>query len=100
MALFESTVSEIGMNMGAQANKVVMYTTQFCPFCERARMLLQRRGIDFEDIGVDGNPQLRREMEEKSGSSTVPQIWIGNQHIGGYTELMALDRTGRLDGVA
>ncbi len=86
--------------MGAPANKVVMYTTRFCPFCIRARLLLRRRGIDFEDIGIDGNPQLRLEMEEKSGGYTVPQIWIGNQHIGGCTELMALDRTGQLGRVA
>lgn len=81
----------------AQSQGVVMYTTMFCPYCVQARMLLDSKGIDFEDIGVDGNPELHGEMMEKSGRSTVPQIWIGDQHIGGCEQLYQLERKGELD---
>ncbi|HKI73864.1 MAG TPA: glutaredoxin 3 [Pseudomonadales bacterium] len=76
-----------------------MYATRFCPFCMRARALLLEKHVAFKEIAVDGNPGLRREMTEKSGRYTVPQIWIGDQHIGGCEELMALERTGELDRV-
>ncbi|WP_369601342.1 glutaredoxin 3 [Hahella sp. SMD15-11] len=77
--------------------EVVLYTTRFCPFCIRARQLLKSKGVDFEEIAVDGNPQLRQEMMEKSGRHTVPQIWINGEHVGGCDDLMELERTGRLD---
>ncbi|MDB3989342.1 glutaredoxin 3 [Pseudomonadales bacterium] len=78
-------------------NQIVMYTTRFCPFCVRAKHLLSRKGAAFEDISVDGNPELRREMMNKSGQHTVPQIWIGDYHVGGCDELMQLERQGKLD---
>jgi glutaredoxin 3 len=69
---------------------VVVYGTKFCPFCVAARRLLTAKDIDFEDISVDGNKTLRAEIAERSGRATVPQIWIGEQHIGGYTDLQKL----------
>jgi len=78
--------------------KVLMYTTAVCPYCVRAEQLLQRKGIaDVEKIRVDLQPELRIAMMEKTGRRTVPQIFIGEQHVGGYDDLAALDRTGELD---
>ena len=74
-----------------------MYATQWCPFCIRARRLLEGKGRTWKEIDVDGSPDLRREMRERSGRNTVPQIWIGNHHVGGCEELQALDRSGALD---
>lgn len=78
---------------------IVMYTTRFCPFCIRARGLLEHKGWDFEEVRVDGDPSLRREMMDKSGRHTVPQIWIGEHHVGGCDELMMLERAGTLDNL-
>jgi len=80
-------------------NSVVLYTTRFCPYCVRAKTLLNSKGIEFEEIAVDNEPSLRREMMAKCGRHTVPQIWIGDQHIGGCDELYALERKGKLDQV-
>ncbi|MCB1699555.1 MAG: glutaredoxin 3 [Pseudomonadales bacterium] len=74
-----------------------MYSTRFCPYCVRARGLLQSKQVSFTEIAVDEQPQLRREMVERSGRYTVPQIWIGEQHVGGYDDLALLERQGRLD---
>ena len=74
-----------------------MYTTRFCPYCVRARNLLDAKGASYEDIAVDQDPGLRREMAARSGRNTVPQIWIGEQHIGGCDELVSLERQGFLD---
>lgn len=76
---------------------VVLYGTRFCPYCVAARMLLKAKGIAFEDISVDNDRELRAQISEKSGRTTVPQIWIGDQSIGGYTELQKLALTGELD---
>lgn len=75
----------------------VIYTTQFCPYCVRAKYLLDEKNIAYKEIKVDGNTQLRQEMTKKSGRNTVPQIWIKEKHIGGCDELMALQRSGQLD---
>ncbi len=82
--------------MGAQ---VTLYTTQFCPYCVRAKRLLEAKGAGYTDIAVDADPQRRMEMMERSGRRTVPQIWIGEQHIGGCDELYDLERQGLLDGL-
>jgi len=74
-----------------------MYSTRFCPYCVRARSLLDSKGVDYTDIGVDEEPQRRREMMQRSGRSTVPQIWIGDQHIGGFDDMWRLEQQGRLD---
>ena len=76
---------------------IIMYSTRFCPYCVRARFLLESKNVEFTDIGVDAQPELRREMTEKSGRRTVPQIWIGEQHVGGFDDLAQLERQGRLD---
>lgn len=81
----------------ATQTQVVMYSTPWCPYCIRARLLLKGKGVAFEDIDVAGNPALRREMEARSHRHTVPQIWINGEHIGGCDELHALDRAGQLD---
>ena len=75
----------------------MLYTTRFCPYCIRARSLLDSKAVAYRDIGVDHDQQLRREMMERSGRTTVPQIWIGEQHIGGFDDLNLLERQGRLD---
>lgn len=77
--------------------KVMMYTTPYCPYCVRAKRLLENKGATFKDIDVSRQPQLRSEMMQKSGRQTVPQIWIGDKHVGGFDELWALDRGGKLD---
>jgi glutaredoxin 3 len=77
--------------------EVKMYTTRFCPYCVRARSLLANKNVKFIDIAVDSEPDLRREMVELSGRYTVPQIWIGSKHIGGYDDIAMLDRQGELE---
>ncbi|TQV66003.1 glutaredoxin 3 [Exilibacterium tricleocarpae] len=81
------------------SEKVVIYTTRFCPYCIRAKYLLDGKGVGYREIQVDFNPQLRREMMAKSGRRTVPQIWIGDTHVGGCDELLALERRGQLDSL-
>lgn len=81
------------------AAPVIMYSTRFCPYCIRARSLLHAKQVDYTDIGVDGQPELRREMTERSGRHTVPQIWIGEHHVGGYDDLALLEQQGRLDAL-
>ena len=76
---------------------VLMYSTRFCPYCMRARFLLDSKNIDYTDIAVDARPALRREMMQKSGRRTVPQIWIGEQHVDGYDDLARLEQSGKLD---
>ena len=78
---------------------VSLYTTRFCPYCVRARELLDSKQVSYTDIAVDGSPELRREMMERSGRHTVPQIWIGEQHVGGYDDLAHLERQGSLDAL-
>lgn len=77
---------------------VVMYSTTYCPYCDRARALLKRKGAEVREIKVDEDPTQREMMLHRSGGRrTVPQIFIGDRHIGGYDDLSALDRAGGLD---
>ena len=79
---------------------VLMYCTSACPFCQAAERLLKDKGVvDLTRIRVDLEPSRRAEMSERSGRSTVPQIWIGARHVGGCDELYELDRTGKLDAL-
>lgn len=78
---------------------VTLYTTRFCPYCVAAKQLLQGKRVEFTDIAVDGDRKKRAEMTRLSGQQTVPQIWIGDVHVGGYDDLAALDRQGRLDAL-
>jgi glutaredoxin 3 len=73
-----------------------MYGTRFCGYCLSARRLLESKGVPYEDIRVDEHPERRRELDAR-GLRTVPQIWIGERHIGGFDEMWALDRAGELD---
>ena len=75
---------------------VVMYATRFCPYCMFARRLFKRKGIEFTEIKVSGR-KLWDELEQKSGRSTVPQIFINDESLGGYDDIAALDRKGELD---
>lgn len=78
-------------------NKVVMYTTGYCPFCTRAEMLLTQRGVtQIEKIRIDEDTAQRTIMMERTGRRTVPQIYIGETHVGGFDDLSALDREGKL----
>lgn len=77
--------------------KVSMYTTAVCPFCVRAEMLLKQRGVnEIEKIRIDLDPEQRNAMMQRTGRRTVPQIYIGDTHVGGYDDLAALDRAGKL----
>jgi len=78
-------------------NKVVMYATAWCPYCARARELFARKGVDAEIIDVDRDPALRQQMMARSGPHTVPQIFIGEVHVGGCDDLHALEAKGGLD---
>ena len=78
--------------------KVVMYSTAVCPFCLMAERLLRSKGVDqIEKIRVDLDPARRDEMMQRTGRRTVPQIYVGERHVGGYDDLAALDRAGGLD---
>ena len=78
--------------------RVVMYSTAVCPYCNMAERLLKAKGIDeIEKIRIDLDPEQRALMMEKTGRRTVPQIYIGDTHVGGFDDLSALDREGKLD---
>jgi glutaredoxin 3 len=77
--------------------KVVMYLSDWCPYCARARALLDSKGVTVEEIDVDAVPGARAEMMTRSGRSSVPQIFVGSEHVGGCDELLELDAAGRLD---
>lgn len=77
---------------------VRIYTTNYCPYCTRAKALLEKKGAKYEEIDVTGNDELRVKLVEMSGGQrTVPQIWVGETHVGGYTDLAKLDMDGKLD---
>ena len=84
--------------MSEQAGRVTMYTTTFCPYCVRAKALLRKKGVAVEEINLDGDPEGRQSLIQKTGGlRTVPQIWVGTVHVGGFDDLYALDRRGALD---
>ncbi|HVH41523.1 MAG TPA: glutaredoxin 3 [Labilithrix sp.] len=76
--------------------KVVMYSTRVCPYCIRAKLLLKNRAIPFEEIDVTGDHEARQWLVQTTGRRTVPQIFIGDEAIGGFDDLHALDRSGEL----
>ena len=80
--------------------QVLMYSTAVCPYCVNAERLLASKGVkQIEKVRVDLDPGRRAEMMERSGRRTVPQIWIGERHVGGFDDLSALDRAGELDAL-
>jgi glutaredoxin 3 len=81
-----------------EAPRIVMYVTDWCPYCSRARRLLAGKGVAFEEIDVEMSPEARAQMQSRSGGRTsVPQIFIGDHHVGGSDELHALEARGALD---
>jgi glutaredoxin 3 len=79
---------------------IVVYSTGWCPYCVRARALLERKGLPFREIKIDEDPAEREAMLARSGGRrTVPQIFIGERHVGGFDELYALDKSGQLDAL-
>jgi glutaredoxin 3 len=80
--------------------RITMFTTAWCGYCVRAKMLLEDRGLEFEEVRVDDDPNFRTKLEEMTGGWTVPQILIDDQPIGGFSELWQLDRAGGLDKLA
>ncbi len=86
------------MQNKSQKRPVTVYSSMWCPYCHRAKQLLSRKGVAFEEIEVDGAPTLRAEMARRAhGGQTVPQIFIGETHVGGCDELYALEEAGKLD---
>jgi glutaredoxin 3 len=81
------------------APKVVMYGADWCGYCARARALLSTKGVVFEEIDTDLVPGARQEAQARSGRSTIPQIFIGDQYVGGADDLAALEAAGRLDSL-
>lgn len=76
---------------------VTVYSTTICAYCVRAKQLLKQKGVPYEDINLDQHPELRADVMKRSGRRTVPQIWVGDTHVGGFDELWALNRAGKLD---
>ena len=81
------------------AAKVLMYGTRICPYCRMAERLLEKKGVQAEKVMVDQNPARREEMIRLTGRTSVPQIFIGTAHVGGYKELAGLERAGQLDAL-
>ncbi|MBS3963970.1 MAG: glutaredoxin 3 [Methylomonas sp.] len=76
---------------------IIIYTGRLCPYCTMAKKLLERKGVAYTEIDVDAQPDLRQEMMAKTGRRTVPQIYIGQHHVGGFDDLRALDMRQELD---
>ncbi len=78
---------------------VIIYSSDYCPFCQRALALLDSKGVSYQKISVDGQLAVRQAMAERAGRTSVPQIWIGDTHVGGCDDLYALDAAGKLDAL-
>ena len=81
----------------ANPPEVVIYSTNVCPYCVAAKALLEKKGVSYREINVENDPAERRRLMERTGLRTVPQIYVGDRHIGGFDELAELDRRGELD---
>jgi len=80
--------------------EIIVYTTPFCPYCSWAKQLLKQKKVEFTVINVNDGPHIRKEMEQRaSGRTSVPQIFIGETHVGGYDDMAALDEKGELDAL-
>ena len=77
--------------------RVLVYSTTICPYCMRARKLLNSKNVDYTEINLDKEPQYRKEMEQRSGRTSVPQIFIDDHHVGGFDDLSELDLDDKLD---
>lgn len=76
---------------------IQIYTSQLCGYCQRARRLLERKGVEYEEIRVDIEPERWNEMVARSGRDTVPQLFVGERHVGGFEDMVDLDLDGELD---
>jgi glutaredoxin 3 len=81
------------------APPVVMYATGWCPYCQRARKLLEKKGVAYTEIDIESGPEKRAEMQSRSGRRSVPQIFIGDTHVGGSDDLHELEAQGKLDAM-
>lgn len=80
--------------------RVKIYTTRICYYCDRAKDLLRKKNVEFEEIDVSDDPEMRAKLVEMTGGRrTVPQIWIGERHVGGFDDLYALEKSGELDAL-
>ena len=79
--------------------KVEIYTTATCPYCHRAKALLAQKGVAFHEVDVSYDPDMRRKLIDRTGRRTVPQIFINDKSVGGYDDIAALDRAGKLNGL-
>ena len=79
--------------------KITVYTKDHCPYCIRAKRLLERKGVPFEEVNVEGRDDLRVWLVEASGQKTVPQVFVGERSLGGFSDIDALDRAGELDPI-
>ena len=79
--------------------EILMYSSRYCPYCVRAKALLLKKGLVINEVLVDQQPDVRRKMMVDSGRHTVPQIWIGEQHVGGCDELLALEQSNQLEAL-
>lgn len=92
-----STVDGDGSRVNAR--KIIIYTTAWCSYCQRAKSLLDSKGVSYEERLVDDEPGLRAEVARRSGRRTMPQAFVDGEPLGGYDDLAALERDGRLDGI-
>lgn len=76
---------------------IQIYTKSYCPYCDRAKALFKNKGVSYEEISVESDPEMYTQLKQKTGMMTVPQIFINDELIGGYTDLAALDQKGLLD---
>ncbi len=79
--------------------KVVIYVTEFCPYCDSAKALLKKKGVDYEEVNLNDAPHLRDEVIRWSGRRTLPQIFVNGKSVGGFDDLRALDKAGELDRI-
>lgn len=77
--------------------EIIIYTGRFCPYCTMAKRLIERKGFSYTEIDVDSEPELRQTLMQKTKRRTVPQIYIGDLHVGGFDDLQAMDRRKELD---
>jgi glutaredoxin 3 len=85
--------------MTDNATNIIVYSGRLCTYCNAAKRLLDKKGVKYKEIMVDDDPALREEMEQRSKRNTIPQIFIGDTHVGGFDDLAELNRDGKLDGM-
>jgi len=87
------------MNTDGDKENIIVYTIAYCPYCVSVMGLLEKKGVSFQQVSIDDKPDVTRQVHEKTGQFTFPQVFVGNRHIGNCDELYRLDRIGELDGL-